>query len=613
MVNINYRRTSIVDTPRINKSMHDYFGIDRYSEGLAKFIKYSETPITIAIQGEWGSGKTSLMSHVHHELCGEKKEFESIWINTWEYSVLIQDKDTLLTVVSHMLNATVKTIEASLEQVDTDIREAESQKIKSIKAKLIKIKDFSRNLSPMIPELTKLVIGHLISGDTSTQEMMNQIISNFSQTTYEQENYIQDEEQQRISENIMELKMSLESVISDLLKVNKDKQGFIFFIDDLDRLEPTVAVGILEVLKNVFTIDRCVFLLAIDYDVVVKGLKSKFGEKDNSNEKEFRSFFDKIIQVPFTMPVNSYQINDFLADHLEGIYYFQEFEDNKIDLKSFKKKAARIVKLSVGTNPRSLKRLINSLSLLKIINNGIGKDMNSESEEVVHFALICIQTAYPQVYELLNNNPYFTGWNEDTVLSFLGKRVNYPTERDELDVEDTLHWEEILNIICDEISLSTKVQQITDIFNMMLREVPDNEDLARFMKRMLSMTALTDVSNVNSKKVDTGLRIGMHVRQTLLDLINENLIEDYMVKNLLNKEYSKKTFGLGYPFLKEVDEKSSIRDLARHGGSSKNRYWTKSTFKINNKKYIACSEWYSDMYDDFENWKHNIISNKQGV
>ena len=41
---------------------------------------------------------------------------------------------------------------------------------------------------------------------------------------------------------------------------------------------------------------NCVFVLAIDYDVVVKGLESKFGKKTEENEREFRSFFDKIIQ-----------------------------------------------------------------------------------------------------------------------------------------------------------------------------------------------------------------------------------------------------------------------------------------------------------------------------
>jgi hypothetical protein len=41
-----------------------------------------------------------------------------------------------------------------------------------------------------------------------------------------------------------------------------------------------------------------VFVLAIDYDVVIKGLEPKFGKFSEKNEREFRSFFDKIIQFP---------------------------------------------------------------------------------------------------------------------------------------------------------------------------------------------------------------------------------------------------------------------------------------------------------------------------
>lgn len=57
-----------------------------------------------------------------------------------------------------------------------------------------------------------------------------------------------------------------------------------------------------------FDVRHCVFVLAIDYDVVVKGLEKKFGQKTEGNDREFRSFFDKLIQVPFSMPLSAYEI-----------------------------------------------------------------------------------------------------------------------------------------------------------------------------------------------------------------------------------------------------------------------------------------------------------------
>ena len=82
-----------------------------------------------------------------------------------------------------------------------------------------------------------------------------------------------------------------------------NKRGVIVFVDDLDRLNPPVAAEIPELLKNIFCINDCISVLAIDYEVVVKGLEPKFGKLTDKNEREFRSFFDKIIQVPFSLTV----------------------------------------------------------------------------------------------------------------------------------------------------------------------------------------------------------------------------------------------------------------------------------------------------------------------
>lgn len=64
-------------------------------------------------------------------------------------------------------------------------------------------------------------------------------------------------------------------------------------MDDLDRINPSDAVEVLEALKNMFDMNHCIFILAIDYEVVVKGLEGKFGKKTEENEREFRSFLIK--------------------------------------------------------------------------------------------------------------------------------------------------------------------------------------------------------------------------------------------------------------------------------------------------------------------------------
>ena len=53
--------SSITDSP-ISKLEEDFLNIEKYSKSLSRFIQSSDTPITIGLQGEWGTGKTSLMS-----------------------------------------------------------------------------------------------------------------------------------------------------------------------------------------------------------------------------------------------------------------------------------------------------------------------------------------------------------------------------------------------------------------------------------------------------------------------------------------------------------------------------------------------------------------------
>ena len=76
-------------------------------------------------------------------------------------------------------------------------------------------------------------------------------------------------------------KEDIKDVIQKLLNDPANKyQRVVFFVDDLDRIPPTDAVEVLEALKNMFDIPNCIFVLAIDYEVVVKGLESKFGEEN---------------------------------------------------------------------------------------------------------------------------------------------------------------------------------------------------------------------------------------------------------------------------------------------------------------------------------------------
>jgi predicted KAP-like P-loop ATPase len=81
--------TTFTDLP----AKSDLFGLNPYIDGLANFINGCATPITIAIQGDWGSGKTSMMEMTKEKL---GKVVYPVWFNTWQYSQF--NLDTELTI-----------------------------------------------------------------------------------------------------------------------------------------------------------------------------------------------------------------------------------------------------------------------------------------------------------------------------------------------------------------------------------------------------------------------------------------------------------------------------------------------------------------------------------
>lgn len=88
------------------KHENDLFSIQKYQSALVEFINHSHTPLTIALQGEWGSGKTSLMNLLDDELW-DKGAFYRVWINSWQYALLPScNKQTQF--VRYLLNRLVR-------------------------------------------------------------------------------------------------------------------------------------------------------------------------------------------------------------------------------------------------------------------------------------------------------------------------------------------------------------------------------------------------------------------------------------------------------------------------------------------------------------------------
>ena len=355
--------SSITDKP-ISSQSEDLLKVEKYSIALSNFIVKSKTPITIGLQGEWGTGKTSLMALLLEDFT--EKEIATSWVNTWEYSMFRGAHETTPGVLRGML-----------EKLKESCEREDKWTLKD-KAKV----NFTKAAS-------------FLGG------LANQVISN--QTGINLKDAAESGSSAKARAEIAEIKSLISSLIDDLINdPDNSYKKVVFFVDDLDRIPPSDAVEVLESLKNLFDIPHCVFILAIDYEIVVKGLENKFGKKTEENEREFRSFFDKIIQVPFSMPTGTYDIENFLIEQLKTIGV--EIDEEQGEL------YAKTVRLTIGYNPRSLKRYLNSFSLINTLKEV--DDENAIGDDYMLFALLGIQISYPKIFRLMTQKPDFTKWDK---------------------------------------------------------------------------------------------------------------------------------------------------------------------------------------------------------
>lgn len=85
----------------IERQKDDTFGIERYVNGLSTFILNSDTPMTISIQGDWGSGKTSMMNMIQEKI---SRDTYTIWFNTWQFSQFELQNELTLSMLYYLLS-----------------------------------------------------------------------------------------------------------------------------------------------------------------------------------------------------------------------------------------------------------------------------------------------------------------------------------------------------------------------------------------------------------------------------------------------------------------------------------------------------------------------------
>ncbi len=91
-------------------------------------------------------------------------------------------------------------------------------------------------------------------------------------------------------------------LLNGMFRVN-----FVVFVDDLDRCLPEKAVAVLELIKTIFNVESFAFVLALDEEVIERGIGHRYKEYALVNKKPQMpitgfEYLEKIVHLPFRLP-----------------------------------------------------------------------------------------------------------------------------------------------------------------------------------------------------------------------------------------------------------------------------------------------------------------------
>lgn len=342
----------------ITTASDDILNRGSFADSLAQTLLQCSFPssFVIGLYGEWGSGKTSLLNMVFEKVKETNEEVVIIKFNPW----LCSDPKQLITQFFKQMTATIKSK-------------------KSVAETAWKLID---KYATSIFDITSIVFP---------------IASSYLNVA---SNLIAAEAKERVDENSDDLQ-DIKERIGNALRDENIK--LIVSIDDIDRLSKDEIIAVFQLVKSLADFPNTVYLLAFDYNVVVKAL----GEVQYGDGKDY---LEKIIQMPFKIPAPNMQtINDTLFSKLNTI--IADIPDEKFDRATwselFRHGLTHYIK-----SIRDVIRYVNVFSLKYEL-------LKNETDVVDLLGVTCLQVFEPMVYSKL---PYYKD-------SLCGTNIGYSNEQ----------------------------------------------------------------------------------------------------------------------------------------------------------------------------------------
>ena len=261
----------MVEIPKDDPFANDLLDRKTPIEALTNVISNIEGPCVMAVDAPWGMGKTTFIRMWKQYL--RKQKFPVVSFNAWETDYFADpfaalSGELLQELENFGKNPSVDTNDNIWQEQLENLKEAVGAILKKIKPVFYVLADAAdpSGLSKAAMQTIEKHREEASSGRQNTREARN----DFRKTLGEAARVFTQEAQQR---------------------------SLVILIDELDRCRPSYAIELLEIAKHFFSVDRIVFVIAVNFSELSHSVRAVYGEGFNA-----RNYLERFFDIDFKLP-----------------------------------------------------------------------------------------------------------------------------------------------------------------------------------------------------------------------------------------------------------------------------------------------------------------------
>ncbi|WP_168221153.1 P-loop NTPase fold protein [Actinomadura sp. WMMA1423] len=330
----------------------DRFGFGPHARVLCDAIEMTrDLPLSVAVYGSWGTGKSSFMNICRSLF--QERGIPVVSFNPWKYDQR-----------EEIWHALIQTI---LDEIARKIGEdPDAERRSRLQAARDKAAGLGRTATWL---MTRKAVVPLSGGLVSTADM------DALKQTWDARDPL---EYRHVNQ--------FEYDFADVVDQFTEGGRLVILIDDLDRCTPEAATTVLDSLKLFLGQASCVFVLAMDQQVMTDAVAQRF----NGDQEVGRKYLEKLIQFPYHLPRVTFEsMFGHLRDEVFGLGNDQALWE--------------LIRTAYGQNPRRVRRFINAFNLTV---RSLEMHTTPSRARMLHAAiLLTIRLQHPAFYAMVSRSP----------------------------------------------------------------------------------------------------------------------------------------------------------------------------------------------------------------